>query len=195
MGGISNIYMDNVLRKIPLKFWDGVYSADTIPYNLLERNFAIIVNFSNYNEKGTHFIALAQIGNKMFLFDTLATSEEEIPNSIKKVMQEKNGLYLFKFPIQDIFSQHCGFYCMYFILYLSLPPHLRQTYSPSLFSPINLKANDDTCISMIKNMIEEIKKSEIYLSSPLFKSQSNEIPKNIISMFNFFFLKHTSENI
>jgi len=157
MVGISNIYIENVFRQLPVKYWNGVYSADTIPSELEYKDFVIIVNFSNYDEPGTHFITLAQIRGQMFLFDSLATPYVYLPRQLQNIMNEKNGTYLLRHPIQDLFSHYCGFYCMYFTLYLSLPPHLMQTYSPNLFSAVNLKSNDDLCIQMIKQMIEEIK--------------------------------------
>jgi len=156
MGGISNIYIENVFRQLPVKYWNGVYSADTIPIELANQDFSIIVNFSNYNEPGTHFITLTQIKGQMFLFDSLATPYVYLPRQLQNIMNEKNGTYLLRHPIQDILSQFCGFYCIYFTLYLSLPPHVMETYSPNLFSIVNLKSNDDLCIQMIKHMIAEI---------------------------------------
>lgn len=159
MGGISNIYIEHVFKQLPIKYWAGVYSADTIPIELANKNFTIIVNFSNYKEPGTHFVALAQIGDMVLLFDSLATPYEHLPKQLQNIMDEKNGKYLLRHPVQDLVSQYCGFYCIYFVLYIGLPNHIRETgcYSPSLFSMLNLKSNDELCIEMIEQMIKEIK--------------------------------------
>ena len=155
-GGISNIYIEGVLGELKLKYWNGVYSSDTIP-QFQEENFAIIVNFSKVNETGSHFVALARIEDEVFLFDSLATPKDKLPRTIYNFMNQTKARTLLNFPIQDIISEYCGFYTIYFILLLSVSPKLRHKFSPSMFSLINLKGNDDICISLIQQMIDEIK--------------------------------------
>ena len=121
MGGISNWFIHSVLDPLPLTLWDGVYSCDRIPGQLWTKNFAIIVNFSNYEQVGTHFIVLTQLGGKLFLLDSLALPAELIPSGLKTLMDEKGGIYVFRgSPIQQHLSKYCGFYCIYFILYLNI---------------------------------------------------------------------------
>jgi len=49
VGGLSNLYIDNILSRLPLQ-WDGVYSSDNIPRKLLEgsNDFIIVVNCNTY---------------------------------------------------------------------------------------------------------------------------------------------------
>ena len=71
MVGISNLYIKATLDELPLKYWTGVFSMDQLTMPIPEYDFAVIVNFSNLNEKGTHFVALVQIKQHLVLFDSL----------------------------------------------------------------------------------------------------------------------------
>ena len=71
--GITNIFIQSTLSSLPLKHFDGVYSMDELKLPLPKEDFALVVNFSNKDEEGTHFVVLAQIGNCLILFDSLAT--------------------------------------------------------------------------------------------------------------------------
>lgn len=162
MVGISNLYINSILSRCQLKYWDGVFSSDTIPTHLFNRkNFAIIVNFAKQNQPGTHFIALAQINHKLFLFDSLATPFHLLPSTLREWMKRKRGTFVFNHPIQPILSEFCGMYCLYFILWLSLSSFSRlHRFSPLKFNSINTRFNDQQCIDMIYNMLTsgEIKK-------------------------------------
>jgi hypothetical protein len=158
MVGISNIYIESILRIFDLHLWDGVVSSDEIEFaSHLERDFATVVNFSKHNERGTHFVCLFQIGGKLFLFDSLATPDLLLPSTLREVMLAKNGTRMLPAPIQHILSEFCGFYSMYCVLWLSLPTHVRLMFSPTNFSQKNLFENDDLCISYIVSMIDYLK--------------------------------------
>ena len=168
MVGISNLYMHRVLSALPLKHYQGVYSIDTIPNDLMSQNFLIILNFSPYNTTGTHFVCLCQTTRagrrpKIYLFDSLATPFNTLPTLLQQIMSGSNASSILQFPIQDLFSEHCGFYAMYFVLFLSLPSQqLQKNYSPTRFttSASHLLSNDPLCIEMISRMIEVIKENK-----------------------------------
>ena len=67
-GGISNIYIDRLMEKISSSF-RGTFSIDKIPMFKQER-FSIIVNLSQENEKGAHFIAISVSKNVVVYFDS-----------------------------------------------------------------------------------------------------------------------------
>ena len=163
MVGISNIYMDRVLSALSLKHYCGVYSIDTIPNNLMSQNFLIILNFSPHNATGTHFVCLCQtkVGprSRIYLFDSLATPFNSLPALLQQIMSDRSASSILPFPIQDLFSEHCGFYAMYFIIFLSLPSQLQKNFSPLHFStnPSQLLSNDALCIDMISRLIKAIK--------------------------------------
>ena len=156
MVGISNLYIKDILDELPLKHWTGVFSMDQLTLPIPEDDFAVIVNFSDLNEKGTHFVTLANIKKHLVLFDSLATPYEFLPERLQTIMNTYNGTYLMPYPIQAIDSEFCGFYAMYFILYLSLPSFFRQLFSPVLFSKTKLKKNDVECIQLLLKEINII---------------------------------------
>lgn len=153
--GLSNLYILNFLGKLKLKHWKGVFSSDNIPKFKKDENYAIIVNLSRSNEHGSHFIVLAQRRGQVFVFDSLALPYSLLPQSIQKIMTHFNTISILTKPIQSTHSLYCGFYCIYFILYLSLKElKLRLQFSPKLFSLTNLMSNDNLCLNLIVNMIK-----------------------------------------
>ena len=130
--GITNIFIQSAL-----KHFDGVYSMDELKLPLPKEDFALVVNFSNKDEEGTHFVVLAQIGNCLILFDSLATPYI-YPTHLQTIMSTYNGMFFFKYPIQDETLEYCGFYAMYFILYINLLSHRcdpNASEEGSTFSP------------------------------------------------------------
>ena len=154
VGGISNIYIDSILSKLPL-LWNGVYSSDNIPQSLLRgaNNFIIVVNFSRANTSGSHFITFCRLNRKYIFLDSMATPPSALPPDIRSILSNKSIIYLFKYPIQDIISHYCGFYCIYFVLYMNASVTLRQLFSPKILSVRNLLSNDAKCLYAIKSMI------------------------------------------
>ena len=63
VGGVSNIYINDLMKKISCSF-RGTFSRDNIP-TFEEENFSIIVNLSKEGETGTHFIAIFVLENKI----------------------------------------------------------------------------------------------------------------------------------
>ena len=159
MVGISNVYINAVLDQCKnLINWDGVYSSDNIPIHVIngEQNFAVIINLAAHDQVGTHFVVVIQMWKKMFIFDSLAMSRPMLPESIKHWLNNKQAIDVLNTPIQDLNSEFCGFYCIYFILWLSLPipSKLINKYSVTNFDYTNLLLNDKKCIKMIVNMLK-----------------------------------------
>jgi hypothetical protein len=159
MVGISNFYIESILNKFHLPIWDGVLSCDQIEFtfNLL-RDFILVVNFAKSTQEGIHFVCVFQIREKLYLFDSLATPDNLLPQPLKKLMTTKRGSKILEFPIQHLFSEYCGFYCIYCVLWLSLPKEeQRAHFSPTTFSRQDLFSNDTLCISYIVKMIRILK--------------------------------------
>lgn len=153
--GLSNVYIANFLAKLKLKHWKGIFSSDNIPNFKKDENYAIVVNLSRSNERGSHFIVLVGCKGQVFLFDSLALPYPSLPQSIQKIMKLFNGISILARAIQSPHSLYCGFYCIYFILYLSLnKDKLRSKFSPKRFSSFDLMSNDNLCLNLIVNMIK-----------------------------------------
>ena len=84
VGGVSNIYINDLMKKISCSF-RGTFSRDNIP-TFEEENFSIIVNLSKEGEKGTHFIAIFVLKNKIWYFDSFGNikSDSIIRKYLKK---------------------------------------------------------------------------------------------------------------
>merc|ERR1712105_226523 len=67
-GGISNIYIDDLMKKISCSF-RGTFLIDKIP-TFKDEKFSIIVNLSKENEKGTHFIGISSSKDTIIYFDS-----------------------------------------------------------------------------------------------------------------------------
>ena len=65
----------------------------------------------------------------------------------KKVIHSKK-------QIQHMFSNHCGFFCMLFILFLENKFTLE--YFLNVFDKQNLFRNDNICIKLIQYFIEKV---------------------------------------
>ena len=66
--GISNVYIDKLMNKISTSF-HGTFSIDNIP-EIDNDVFSIIINLSKHYEKGTHFIAIYSLKDKILYFDS-----------------------------------------------------------------------------------------------------------------------------
>ena len=147
--GISNIYIDNLMNKISKTFW-GTFSIDNIP--LIKNDiFSVIVNLSKQNEKGTHFIAVSSRKNRIIYFDSLG--DQNIDINLKKYLKKyKKQIIYSNFQLQNLFSNHCGFFCISFILCMENNISLENFLK--IFNRKNLYLNDYICIGIIKFYIK-----------------------------------------
>ena len=110
--GISNVYIDKLMKKISRSF-RGTFSIDNIPV-FDDDVFSIIINLSKHHEKGTHFIAIYCLKNKILYFDSFGMPIElSLRNYLKN---HKKQIISSMFSLQNIFSNHCGFFCISFIV-------------------------------------------------------------------------------
>jgi hypothetical protein len=110
---ISNIFINNLLHE--KSFFKGVYSANE-EKPMLSDNECIILNLSDKNEKGTHFISVCKKRNKIILFDPIKIFEV-IPQSIINYIKKHNAkIVTNNQAIQDYSSDYCGYFCIAFVL-------------------------------------------------------------------------------
>ena len=147
--GISNIYIDHLMKTISLSF-RGTFSLDNIP-TFEEETFSVIVNLSKVGERGSHFIALFILENKIWYFDSFGTLQ--INTIIEKYLKKyKKRILYTKTPIQHPISSHCGFFCISFILCIEnkIPPRKFL----KMFHKNKLYINDYICIEIINFYIK-----------------------------------------
>ena len=99
-GGISNMYIDNLMEKISSSF-RGTFSIDKIPM-FKEEKFSIIVNLSKENEKGTHFIGISVSENVVVYFDSYGL--ETIDLTIEKYLKKYGKKFFIQIFNYNIFS-------------------------------------------------------------------------------------------
>ena len=108
---------------------NGVYSRDNLPKI---KDGAYTINFDEYSDIGTHWIALYVLKNYVTYFDSFVV--EHIPQDIKafignKIIKTKT------FRIQAYGSRTCGHFCIGFIDLMLAGKTL--TDFKNLFSPNN----------------------------------------------------------
>ena len=119
--------------------FNGVYSRD----NLTEiKDGAYVINLDEYSDIGTHWVALCVNNNDVTYFDSF--SVKHIPNEIKEFIDNKN-IKTTIFRIQAYDSIMCGYFCIGFIGFMLAGKTLTEFMN--LFSPINVKKNDDIILN------------------------------------------------
>ena len=148
-GGISNIYIDDLMKKISCSF-KGTFSIDKIP-TYKDEKFSIIVNLSKENEEGTDFIGIMSSKDTIIYFDSYGI--EYIDLTIKKYLKKyrKNILHS-NVQLQHVFSSHCGYFCVSFILCLETNIPLHQFLK--MFHKKYFYLNDYICIQIISTFIK-----------------------------------------
>ena len=150
--GISNVYIDKLMKKISSRSFNGTFSIDNIPV-FDDDVFSIIINLSKQNEIGTHFIAVYVLENKILYFDSFGNQVND--SSLKRYLKKYRKSIIFSnIQLQNLLSSHCGFFCVAFILCIengmSLDNFLKQFYRN------NLHLNDYICVNIIKIFINHM---------------------------------------
>ena len=114
--------------------FNGVYSRD----NLLRIKYGVyVINFDEYSNIGTHWVALYLQKNNITYFDSFGV--EDIPKEIKSFIKNKN-IKTNIFRIQAYDSIMCGYFSIRFVDFMLAGKTL--TEFKNLFSPNNFKKND-----------------------------------------------------
>ena len=111
---------------------------------------AYIINLDEYENVGTHWITLFCKKNEIIFFNSFGV--EFIPNEIKEFIKEFPGNKNIKtnvFLVQEDKSIICGYFCKGFIDFMLAGKKL--TDYTNLFSPHDLKKNDNVILSYFEN--------------------------------------------
>ena len=124
--------------------FNGVYSRDNLPANIKKR--AYVITLDEYEDAGTHWIALYFKNKKVVYFDSFGV--EHVPKEIIKFIKNKDIIANI-FRLQAYDSIMCGYFCIKFIDYMFDDKTLID-YT-NLFSPHNFKKNDKIIKDIIIN--------------------------------------------
>ena len=130
-------YYKNELR------FNGVYSRDNLPKTI--KSGAYVTNIDEYEDVGTHWIALYAKDNEITCFDSFGVEHDS--KEIKKLIGHKS-IKTNIFRIQADNSLMCGYFCIGFIDFMFAGKGL--TDFTSLFPPYDFKKNDDIILSYFK---------------------------------------------
>ena len=131
-------YYKNELR------FNGVFSRNNLPKKI--KDGAYIINLDEYADVGTHWIALFCNRNEIVYFDSFGV--EHIPEEIKKFVGNKN-IKASIFRVQENDSIMCRYFCIGFIDFMLVGK--KFTDYINLFSPYDVKKNDDIILSCFKS--------------------------------------------
>ena len=112
--------------------FNGVYSRNNLPKKI--KDGANVINFDEYADVVTHWIALFFNRSKIVYFDSFGV--EHVPEEINKFIRNKN-IIAHIFLVQANNSVMCGYVCIGFINFMFAGTKL--TDFTSMFSPSDFK--------------------------------------------------------
>ena len=123
--------------------FNGVFSRDNLQKI---KDGAYMINLDKYSDTGTHWLALHVNNNNITYFDSFGV--EHIWKEIKEFVKNKN-ITANIFRIQAYDPVMCKYFCIGFIDFMFKGKTL--TEFANLFSPNNLKKNDDVILEYFMN--------------------------------------------
>ena len=118
--------------------FNGVFSRDNLSNT--RKSGAYVINFDEYRDIGTHWVALYVNNKTATYFDFFGV--EHIPKEIMKFIGSNNKNIITNiYRIQAYDSTMCGYFCIGFMNFMFNDNSL--TDYTSLFPPNDLKKNDD----------------------------------------------------
>ena len=124
--------------------FNGLYSRDNLPAKI--KKGAYVTNLDEYEDTGTHWIALYVKRKKVVYFDSFGV--EHVPKEIIKFIKNKDIIANI-FRLQAYDSIMCGYFCIKLIDYMFDDKTLID-YT-NLFSPHDFKTNDKIIKDIIIN--------------------------------------------
>ena len=139
---LTNFEIQKYCKNEP-KFY-GVFSRNNLPKKI--KDGAYVINLDEYADLGIHWIALFCNRNEISYFKSFGV--EHITEEIKEFIGNKN-IKTNIFHLQANNSVMCGYFCIGFIDFMLVGKKL--TDYTNLFSPHDLKKNDNIILSYFKN--------------------------------------------
>ena len=116
--------------------FNGVYSRDNLPEKI--KGVAYIINYDEYADIGTHWIALFCNRSEVVYFDSFVV--EHVTEETKEFIENKN-LTANIFRVQTNNSVMCGYFCIGLIDFMLAGKDLVDF--TSFFSHYEFEKNDD----------------------------------------------------
>ena len=156
--GISNVYIDTILKGLNVKNFLGTFSSDTLPKQAVSmENFSLVTNLSRKTEKGTHFVAIIKRNHTLLYLDSLALSinlHQDILNFVTSIRNVET-ISTLKNACQNFNSVHCGFFCILFVLLFTYPAVANVCISFSKVLSKNDEMNDVVRKRLLQHCLEK----------------------------------------
>ena len=124
--------------------FNGVYSRDNLPKKL--KDGVYVINFDEYTDAGTHWIALYLLNIEIIYFDSFGV--EHVSKEIKQFIGHKNiKTNIFRIQANNTILRGC-FSIELIDFMLAGKTFIDYT---SLFSRYDVEKNDNTILSYFKN--------------------------------------------
>ena len=142
---LGNLLTGKCIIRADEPSFNGVYSRDNLPK--ITKKGAYVINLDEYENTGTHWIALFIKTNEFIYFDSFGI--EHIPKEVNKFIGSNKKITANTFRTQAYDSIMCRCFCIEFINYM-LKGKTLLDYT-NLFSPNDLKKNDRVINRIFKN--------------------------------------------
>lgn len=154
MSGLTNGYLNETGKKMIGKTFIGSFPCDLQPNVRNKKKISIIFNLSKHNEKGTHFVAVFADSKRLLYFDPLGNKCEN-KNIIKFLKRNKESRKIVKKSpkIQSDESIFCGYFCLGFLLAMSLNIPSKIFFNTFNLKSQNLTQNDFNIIKFIQDNV------------------------------------------
>ena len=153
MRSLSTTDLDKAMRYIV--GYKGAHPCDMIPRDL-KPPYSLIVNTDNSSKPGEHWIALQVTKDKVYFLDSFGRKFDNIsfPVDFRRIMRKimrRKRLTFNNNLIQDLSSNACGYYAIYFLDGMSMkktPKRLLNTFTQ------DLKKNDKIVVRYFRNIFK-----------------------------------------
>ena len=109
---ISNVDLETWAKWLKVPHFEGIFSRDDIDH--VHEKGCCIINLDDGVGNGTHWVATKVNKDSIYYFDSFAIHPpEEFIAYAEKL--GKKWIYNSGYPIQDLASVRCGWYCSYFL--------------------------------------------------------------------------------
>ena len=146
---MNTLEIDAVLEKIP--GFIGAFPFNELPQRP-DEDFSVVINTDSDRDPGAHWVALVKKDAHFYFFDSYGreVNDELFTDQFKTaVFGYIKGQYTWNsYWFQQLTSNACGYYCVYFIRSMQSNNFKSVT---SIFGE-NLKKNDEFVTNYVKNL-------------------------------------------
>ena len=153
MKSLSTTDLDKAMRHVV--GYKGAHPCDMMPQDL-KPPYSLIVNTDNSSKPGDHWIAIRVANGKVYFLDSFGRKFDNLsfPVDFRRTMRKMMRRRHLKFNnklIQNLTSNACGYYAVYFLDGMSMekrPKNLLKVFTE------DLKRNDRFVVSYFKNIFK-----------------------------------------